>query len=386
MDSPPTSVSAAVIRQHQEGGWLLGVVGKRTYQVAGGRCHVAATQPALVHHPDIDEDSGRLRHDSDLIINRLATDVILTGKARAPTRTNGFTVTVRVGEFIREFLAVGERRLERRPDGRLGFSKPELVEEVPLTWDEAYGGIDHVGLKDIGDPFMEVAAKTDASIAPHQSLFAYPRNPYGKGYLIEASTAATDACRLPRIEHPWNRVTPDNILRNHFVTWPKAPIPAGVGWLSYTMFPRTAQLGMPVALYDEAAIPPAQFPEVLGGVLRARSLDPEAPMGERIDVPAVAHGAAVGMRAAKVVPGTEVQLTNVHPRESFWSFRLPAETPRIAYRLPDQRPQELRPEIHRLSLDPDRDAVSILWVGTRRVEQPLTPKQIETIEHGVVSS
>lgn len=379
-------ISAAVIRQHQEGGWLVGVVGKRTYEVARGRCYVASSQPALVEDPDLDEETGRLRHDSDLIINRLATDIILAGTARAPASTSAFTVTLRIGDFAREISVTGDRRLERRPDGRLGFSKAERVVDVPLTWDEAYGGVDAVGLAEIGDPFMEIAAKTDTPIGPTQSLFAYPRNPYGKGYLIEASPAAVEACRLPRLEHPWSRVTADNVVRSHFVTWPRAPIPAGVGWLAYSMFPRTAQLGMPVALYDQVATPPQQFPEVLTGVLRAGSLDPEAPLGKRIDVAALAQGSAVGMRAPRINPGSDVQLTNVHPDQPLWSFKLPAQVPRMACRLPGQRAEELRPQIHRISLEPDRNMVTVLWAATRPMDEPLTPKQIETIEHGVIWS
>lgn len=379
-------LSAAVILQRKEGGWLIGVVGKRTYSVARGRCMVTAQQPALVEEPDVDEESGKLRHDSDLIVSRLASDIILTGTARAPTPTNAFTVTVRIGDFIREISVFGERRLQARPDGRFTFSKPEPVEEVPLTWDESYGGVDRVGLVEIGDPFVELAARSDAPIGPTQSLFAYPRNPYGKGYLVEASPAAVEACRLPRLEYPWSRLTPENIVRNHFVTWPKAPIPVGVDWLAYSMFPRTAQLGMPVALYDEATIPPAQFPEVQTGVLRAASLNRNAPMGERIDVPALAQGSAVGMRAPFVAPGSKVDVTNTHPRESLWSFHLPREAPRMACRLPERKAEELRPQIHRVSLDPDHDTVTLLWVATRPLEEPLTPKQAESIEHAVIWS
>jgi hypothetical protein len=375
--------SAAVIRQRQEGGWLLGVVGKRTYTVVRGRCHVAPSQPALVEDPDVDQESGRLRHDSDLIINRLATDIILNGTARAPTQTNIFTVTLRIGDFVREISVSGERHLQQRSDGRLTFTKPEPVDQVPLTWDEAYGGVDLVGLAEIGDPFVAIAAKTDTPIGPTQSLFAYPRNPYGKGYLIEASPAAIEACRLPRLEYPSSRVTPENIVRTHFVTWPRAPIPVGAEWLAYSMFPRTAQLGMPVALYDEAAFPPEQFPEVKTGVLRADSLDSEAPIGKRIDVAALAQGSAVGMRAG-VEPASKVDLTNVHPEQSLWSFQLPSEVPRMAYRLPGQKAAEMAPRIHRLSLDPDRNSVTLLWVATLPLEEPLTPKQTESIEHAVI--
>jgi hypothetical protein len=103
-------------------------------------------------------------------------------------------------------------------------------------------------------------------------------------------------------------------------------------------------------------------------------------------VPALAQGSAVGMRAPRVAPGAKVDLTNAHPQQSLWSFQLPSEVPRVACRLPGRKAEELRPQIHRVSLDPDRDSVTLLWVATRPLEEPLTPEQIASIEHGVVWS
>jgi Uncharacterized protein conserved in bacteria (DUF2169) len=170
------------------------------------------------------------------------------------------------------------------------------------------------------------------------------------------------------------------------VTWPTAPIPASVSWLGYTAFPRSAQLGLPLPFYDEAKIPQAQMPEVKSCLLRPVALDRAAPMAERLDVAGLAQGAAVGMRAPAIQPGAEVPITNVHPRETLWSFKLPNEVPRMALRLPGQRADELRPQVHQLSIEPDQNRVTMLWVATRPLEQPLTPGQTEAIEHGVIWS
>lgn len=382
--SAPPRVSAAVVRQRKEGGWLFGVVAKRTYQIEHGRCRVAAKQVPLVEEPELDPDADRLLHDSDLIITRAATDVIVAGTARSQRPQAHFSVSIRVGELSRELLVFGERRLELDRSGRAAFSPAVPVTEVPLTWDEAYGGVDHVGLEEIGDPFVTAAAASDAPIPPTASLYAYPRNPFGKGYLIEPSPAAVDSCRLPRLEHPWSRITPETIVRRHFVTWPKAPIPAGTGWLGYQVFPRTAQLGLPPPLYDEAAIRPEDFHEVQTRVLAARALDTDVPLGERLDVAGLSQAAAVGMRAPELVPGAPVRLTQLHPTEPAWSFNLAADVPRMAYRLPGQSADVLVPRMRCLVLEPDADRVTMLWVGTRPLDVPLTAKQIEAVEHGVV--
>lgn len=384
MTSQASTVSAAVVRQRKEGGWLFGVVGKRTYQVDRGRCRVAALQTPLVTEPRLDEETGALLHDSDLIITRQAVDLIVVGQARAPRPQPSFTVSLRVGDFFREVLVFGERRLQLHANGDVSFSSPASTEAVPLTWEHAYGGVDRAGLAEIGDPFVELAAATDAPIAPTQSLFAYPRNPFGRGYLIEPSPTAIDACRLPNLEYAWSRVTPENVVRRHYVTWPNAPLPAGLGWLSYAVFPRCSQLGLPAPLYDNGTILPENFHEVKTRVLQPVALDPERAIGDRLDVAGVAQGAALGMRAASVLPGSLVQLSNAHPTQPVWSLALPAEVPRMAYRLPGQKADELVPQIRCLLLDPEQDSVSVLWAATRPIDVPLTPVQLEAIEHGVI--
>ena len=381
---PPPRVSAAVVRQRKEGGWLFGVVAKRTYQIDRGRCRVAATQVPLVEEPALDPETDRLLHDSDLIITRAATDVIVVGTARSPRPQTQFSVSIRVGELARELLVFGERRLQVDRSGYVSFSPAEPVTEVPLTWDEAYGGVDHVGLQEIGDPFVIAAAKSDAPIPPTASLYAYPRNPFGKGYLIEPSPAAIEACRLPRLEFSSSRVTPENIVRRHFVTWPKAPLPAATGWLGYQVFPRTAQMGLPPSLYDEAELRPEDFHEVQTKVLAARSLDTGLSLAERLDVAGVSQAAAIGMRVQALAPGAPVRLAQLHPHEPVWSFNLPSEVPRMAYRLPEQRADALVPQIRCVVLEPDAEKLTVLWAGTRPLDVPLTPKQIESVEHGVV--
>jgi hypothetical protein len=150
------------------------------------------------------------------------------------------------------------------------------------------------------------------------------------------------------------------------------------------MFPRVAQLGLPTPLYDDGNIRPDQFHEVQTRVLSPLALDSEAPLGQRLDVAGVAQGAAVGMRVPGVGPGTAIQLSNVHPTQPVWSFQLPSEVPRVAYRLPGRKSDELVPHIRCLVIEPDRDAFTVLWAASRPIDEPLTPDQVARIEHGVI--
>jgi hypothetical protein len=385
MSTTRAAVSAAVVRQRKDGGWLFGVVGKRTYQVDRGRCRVAAEQLPLVEEPAADGETGQLLRDSDLIITRATADLIVLGHAHTARPQPSFTVGLRVGDFHREIKVFGDRQLQRHATGGLSFSAPAPVQKVALGWEQAYGGIDLVGLNEIGDPFLDLSRETETPLGPHQSLFAYPRNPFGRGYLIEPSPAAIEACRLPNLEYAWSPVTPENIVRHHYVTWPQAPLPAATGWLGYGMFPRSSHLGLPPPLYDDGTILPEHFYEVQTRLLAPVALDPEAGLPARLDVAGMSQGSAMTMRGP-VRPGAAVLLTNAHPLQSSWAFTLPGETPRLAYRLPGQRAEELGAEIRCLIIEPDEDRVTVLWSGTRPLDQPLSPNQKEAVEHGVIWS
>lgn len=376
-------VSAGVVRSRIDTSTLFGVVAKRTYHVVAGVCRPADEQLALVEEPRIDDAQGRLLAEMDLIITRESTDLVVLGSARVNAPQRSFVASLRVGAFQREIQVTGKRRVSLLHDGRVAFSDPAPISEVPLTWDHAYGGVDHVGLEEIGDPFAKISAEGGAPMRPNQTLFAYPRNPFGKGYVIEGSARALEACELPTLEYARSPLTPEALVRGHFVHWPLAPIPAATEWLTYNVFPRSVQLGLDAPLWDEANVPPEQFHEVQAGVLTPGSLDARAPLAQRMNPSGASQASAPGMRTAHVAADASFQLTHMHPGMRDWSFVLPNETPRMAYRLPNHKPHELVPRIRQVVIEPDLDRVSVLWVGAHPLEVPATPREMEQLEHGV---
>jgi hypothetical protein len=376
-------VSAAIVRPRVEGGWLLGVVAKRTYRIVGATCQPADAQLPLVEEPVIDPQTGELLQESELIITREHVDFVLLGHARVPRPTPACLVTLRADSFQCAIQVTGERRVNTRADGSLVFSPPKVFDAMPLSWAHAYGGVDRVGLAEIGDPFANIAAESGAPMLPTKTLFAYPRNPFGRGYVIEGSPAALEACELPNLELPGQELTPDNIVRGHFVHWPLAPLPAATGWLSYTAFPRACQLGFAPSLYDVKNIGAARFAEVNAGWLRAASLDASLPLAERIDILGASQGAALNMRMTELAPDAACEFSNVHARQATWSWSLSGEVPKLGFRLPGRVTDVLTPRIRAFIVEPDLDRCSVLWVGTRELNEPLTPKDLEHAEHGV---
>jgi Uncharacterized protein conserved in bacteria (DUF2169) len=375
-------LSMVNVVDHPRGGSQVGVVAKRTYRVSGGRCLPADEQVSLVDGPRFSSDRSALLHDLDCVLHRTEADVIVDGNARPPrVGIPSFEMRVRVGTLDRTFLVFGERRCYRDAGGRLRFSAATPVEAVPLDWTTSYGGFDAVALERNGDPLLELKTAAKEPYSPRFGKYAYPRNRAGKGYLIEATNEALEACTLPNLEEPRLLLTPERLAIGAPERWPTAPIVAATGWLSYANFPRAAMLGMP-PLYDPAACPPASFFEVKIAALSAASIAPATPFAKRLDL-RVAQQSAVGMRVTEVAPGAPVAVVNAHPKRPLWDFSLSRELPLFALQMPGAKPIRLEPKIRTVYIQPDLDRVSIVWVGEHEEPTPVGPGKRALIKHAV---
>jgi hypothetical protein len=213
-------------------------------------------------------------------------------------------------------------------------------------------------------------------------MFAYPRNPHGCGYMIEASAAAVAATQLPNLEDPLQLLNSANLVRVDPDYWPLAPRPTSAAWLPYVHFPRSAQTGLPVASFSREHVPLNAFPEVGEGLLRVEALMSGTPTAQRINV-ACAQASAPNLRFPEVVPGSVIEIRNVHPAQPIWRWQLPLEWPRMAYRVPKQTTVELGAKIRTLFVQPDKDLVCVVWVGEHSVDQPVTIAQLQRADFGM---
>ena len=194
-------VSAVRFAGDPTGAWTIGLVAKRTYRVARGALVEADEQIPLVEEPVFGPDEAVLLHDTDLLLNRTAADVIVQGHAYAHGGQSVFDAGVGIGSFARVVRVFGDRRVEWHPS-RLRFTSPQPVDKVPLGWERAYGGIDQAARAVMGDPIEAEQATAGLSADPLFGLFAYPRNPVGRGYLLLPTREAVEACALPNFEDP----------------------------------------------------------------------------------------------------------------------------------------------------------------------------------------
>jgi hypothetical protein len=380
---PPTPrLSSLELRKHLDGGFIIGVVAKRTYQIQrNGQCALAAEQIPLVEEPVMAEN-GLLDHDSDRLLSRELVDVVIDGHARVPQPSPAFRVGVQIGGQRREIAVFGERQLRLSTHGTLTLSSPEPIERVPLRWEFAFGGVDRTLLEELGDPLVKLAEQLGESLDPEQTMFAYPRNPHGRGYLIEASRAAVAATRLPLLEDPLQPLTATNVVRLDPELWPLAPRPMCPAWMPYVHFPRSAQTGLPIPSFDRDRIDLRLLPEVQERQLRVDALAEAAPVERRIDM-GCAQAAAPGMRFREVSPGEAVEIQNVHPELPNWQWRLPLERPRMAYRIPHQPAEEMEAKMRSLFIQPEGDLLCVVWVGERRLQSQFTQEQLVRADYGM---
>lgn len=381
----PSVSTVRVAGDPQGKGWRLGVIGKRTWIVARGRVELAPAQVPLVEEPIYDPKRAVLLHDADILLNRTRVDIVVEGHVYPPGGRTPFDFGVQVGSLLRLARASGPRRVAPDPvTGRLRFSLPDLIEKIPLAWESAYGGVDEAARADIGDPFEESLGLAGVEPDPRFGLFAYPRNPVGRGYLLEPTSAAFEACELPLIEDPESLLTPDSLVRKDFVCWPEGPAVAAFGWLSHAFFPRSAMLGARPLVYDGNRIPASGFHEVRRGELHEAAVRPGRPFPEGLDV-GVAQASAIGMRAKAVSPGDGVALHGLHPRESRWTFRLPGEVPQMHARFVGEKVIDLPPPtIRSVLIQPDEDRLTLVWTSELLLASAPGQKRLEGLQHLVV--
>ena len=383
--SDPTLGGTArqVSGRDSSGRWILSVLAKRTYRIQGDACRVSGEQLCLIEEPLIDEDSGLLLADIDVFPFKLLTDVVVLGTAYNSTGQPTFKAALRVGEITRWLQAWGDRKATLTHDGRIVYSPAKVAASVPLSYQFAYGGRDTVAEAKNGNPHAVMrpflgAAVSDAMMAA-ASPYAYPRNPSGRGYIVENSREAIEAADLPNLEDPGDPLTPARLIVGTSRRWPLQPIPASFGWIRYAWFPRIADLGFVPDFDPEVNL--ALAPEVRLGHGKVDLWKRKRPSEE----PTLrgANGATLGLRLPYLTGDEEIETLGLHPRNPRLRFRLPKERPRIWVDGRKGNLVETKPVIHTVLIEPDLDRVSVLWRGCAHALRPYLD-EIATMPYRVV--
>lgn len=363
----------------REGTWHLAVVTKRTYDVSpDGTCHASEeASPIVDGEPRTsDLDSNLVEADLDVLPPKERTDVIVQGHIHASGSAALQPASLAVARHRKEILAVGDRRCALSATGRLLFSAPEPFDRMPVSFARAYGGRDRVAETVHGNPFAALAPfLRGTQIDPHNmSNFLYPKNPCGRGYLIEATPAAVEECALPNLEDPRDRLSPDRLVVGRHDRWIYMPIPQAFGWVGWGWFPRVTFAGLRQGYQKEPTI----VPEVARGLIPQDLLDEAGrPSGTRSA--RIFNGAPLDQQLASLRGDEDVELTHLHPTRSVWRFRLPGPPRRICTDGREGRLNETKPFLQTVVIEPDESRVSLTWCGAAPARRRYLPAELEAM-------
>ena len=189
----------------RNGATFLRIVAKAAFDLLpGGQVRRAEAQPEIVLSDEFWGEPGKsaVKHESELLLYKPGTDLVVIGEACAPGDRPVTTMTVGLayqGRRLKQLQITGDREWRR---GMLGLvpSAPRPFTRMPITYDRAYGGSDQEGSE--------------------------ARNRSGMGYSTRG--ANLEGAPLPNVE--WSNDLIDNPS--------KRPTPAGFGVIARHWMPR----------------------------------------------------------------------------------------------------------------------------------------------------
>jgi hypothetical protein len=341
---------------------ILAVLVKRTYDIIpGGRCARAQTDrkiiPGDIHYGD--PMNSAVKFESDFVPFKLATDVVLNGRASVPPGQSATTITVSlmVGQHRKDLLIVGDRvaRFSGKPDPI--FTDPKPFQTMELRYERAYGGVDIYS-----EPKMQCP---------------YPRNPLGRGYVVANTQRSVDDLPLPNIEDPADPLTPPRLCAGQFMNWERQPVPQGFGWTAKTCVPRATYAGvMPSQRAVEQQLREAYATLLPPGQREAYERAKSPTMDFRFF-----NGASPGLVLPFLTGDEPVTLVNLQPRPKT-EFRLPGERPHIGLDL-GEGVQEPPVVLQTVMIRLEEQQVDLVWCGAVPYGGPDSLPHLKKIEASV---
>jgi hypothetical protein len=345
----PRGITVVLPGQTPEGGYILSILLKRTYDIVPNEvCSRARTDNPLTPGdvPWDDPMNSSVRYESDFIPFKLATDVVLNGKAYAPCErpTTCCLVSLQVGDVRKQMLVTGDRVAHFAKEGVPTFTEPSSFLNMDLRYELAYGGIDVYSEKGMSYP--------------------YPRNPLGRGFFVTNSAGIRDYMDLPNLEEPDERLTPEQLCLGDYKKWEQQPFPAGLGWFPKTWLPRAQLAGILPA--DRAT--EQELRQAYAKLVPAEQRDAYLKNGLPDMDFRFFNGASRGLVFPYLKGGELVVTENISP-EGRLSFQLPCETPSLGLDIGGgiQEPQVV---MHTVMIRMEDRQVDLVWRGATPYNGP----------------
>jgi len=325
------------------GDHIFSLLLKRTYDIQPHSPAKRSERFESLIENDIYYDNGDpqwacVKYESDLAPYKIATDVVLIGKAYAPDGkpVNMLDAVIEIGENQKVVRVIGDRKcIYGNPEPL--FTEPAAFRQMELRYEKAYGGWDRNS-----DPDMP---------------FAYPRNPLGTGIAIKNIPEVIDGLVLPNLEDPKDLLTPERIVMGEANAWNRQPLPQGFGWFQKTWYPRCSFVGAVPGFVD---IDEVMREEALGLVPQN-----QIALARQFKLPGFDvrfnNGASLGLSLPYLSGDETIRLKHLTPDGDF-SFVLPGETPCLMMDI-GLGEKELTPVLHTVCIRMEDMQVDLVWRG-----------------------
>ncbi len=323
---------------------IFAVLVKRTYDVRPGEAAVRAERdlPLLQadqYYDDGDPETSTVKYESDLAPYKLATDLVVIGKAYTlkGKPMPQVEVVVEAAGRRKVIRVIGDRRCIFRQGRAPTFTEPRKFTEMEVRYDRAYGGKD---LKSV--PRLP---------------FYYPRNTMGTGVAVKNLAEVVDGLALPNLEDPADLLTPDRIILGEMEQWNRMPLPQGLGWFQKTWYPRCSFVGavpgfvnLDEPMREEALglVPKGQI--ALARQFKLPSYDPR-----------FNNGASLGLVFPFLSGGEFVRLIHL-TQGGLLQLTLPQDTPRMVMDI-GLGESELKPVLHTVCVRVEEMQLDLVWRG-----------------------
>jgi hypothetical protein len=341
LPAEPVQIVAGVDENRQP---LFAVLVKRTFAIRSGQPLLRLPGETAFRLIDEYYDHGdpevcSVKYENDLAPYKLATDVVVVGKAYAPNGTPVAQMSIGVEvDGRRKLLRVfGDRQCRFRENDAPAFTEPIPFTDMEIRYERAYGGKDETS-----DP---------------ERPFYYPRNHLGIGIVLKNLRESVDGLVLPNVEDPQDLLTPERVVLGERDQWNRQPLPQGLGWFQKTWYPRCSFVG---AVPGDADPDEVMREEALGLVPRRQMA-----LARQFKLPSFDvrfnNGGSLGLVVPYLKPGALVRLARM-TLDGTLSFTLPKDWPRMTLDIGTGE-NDLRVVLHTLCVRVEDAKVDLVWRG-----------------------
>lgn len=355
---------------------ILSLLYKQTFSInKSGEPYLADEQiPLHTDQVTYPHYKNLLQTESDIYPFKKYCDIIVKGSAKNFDKKKQFIAEVNFGTVMHQMHIQGNQKTYLDQHKKIKFSDIEIIDEVPLQFNFAYGGIDKEAEKKIVIKDLELLKKIDPTIDfLAGNPYRYPRNPEGKGFIVDFNKDTIEQLELPNIQDPENLLTPENLILNNPKKWLDMPIPYATDWVSPIWFPRLAYAGF----MDFESRNTSMLKEVKNKLVEKDIFENKG-LGKNANL-RFSNCGSHALQIAHNIPINQCQLINIHPSNKNFIFKLPSTRPKLYV---DGRNGKLTPTISvmdTLIIEPNKNSFSIVWRGTAKALRPYLIHELENM-------